>query len=507
MDLVVGVDMATAAVRALAMDGTGGVHAKAEKPLPPPTSPRPGWWEQDATVWWPAVAATLTALAGDLGPAAASVVAVAVCATSGTVLLVDANTEPSGPALTYADQRAAAEAQLAQEAAPDAWRRIGLTIQPSFGLPKWAWLLHNATADGVRLAHAPDVVVARLISGAAPTDWSHALKSGYDPERCEWVREAMAALGIPTAALPVVGRPTEVAGTLHPAAARATGLPTGCAVHLGMTDSCASQIATGAAAPGQAASVLGTTLVLKTASRRPIGDPSGAVYSHRHPDGWWLPGGASNVGGRALRSAFPGRDLAELDAAAARRGPARAVTYPLVSTGERFPFTEPSAEGFWLGEPEDETERYRALLEGVAFAERLGFERLAALGAAVGPALGAGQPSTVAASGGGSASQAWNRIRAATLGVPLVAVPGASTARGACILAAAGSLHPDLATATAAMRARGTEVDPSQEDAGALEDSYQRLRRALIQRGWIANAKADSPTDSPTNPPQNPKAD
>lgn len=482
VDLAVGVDMATASVRALAMDRQGRVHARAQTPLPPPTSPRPGWWEQDATAWWPAVTATLAALTGELGPAAASAGAIAVCATSGTVLLVDADGEPCGPALSYADQRAVAEAQRAQESAPEAWRRIGLRVQPTFGLPKWAWLLTHAAGAagaGVRLAHAPDVVVTKLIGEAAPTDWSHALKSGYDPQRQEWVGGAMAALGIPVEALPAVRRPGAVAGRLHPAAASATGLPAGCPVRLGMTDSCAAQIAAGAATPGHAASVLGTTLVLRTASEVPVADPSGAVYSHRHPDGWWLPGGASNVGGRALRAGFPGRDLAPLDAAAARRGPARAVTYPLVGTGERFPFARPSAETFWLGEPADEPERYRALLEGVAFVERLGYERL--------DALGAGWPAAIAASGGGSASRVWSRIRAAVLGVPVIEVPEASTARGACILAAAGSLHADLASATAAMAAPGPEVAPDEEDGPALRASYGRLLAALQNRGWLGD--------------------
>ncbi|HWD07715.1 MAG TPA: FGGY-family carbohydrate kinase, partial [Actinomycetota bacterium] len=375
--------------------------------------------------------------------------------------------------------RAAAEARVAQDAAPDAWRRIGLRVQPTFGLPKWAWLLRHTgpPATTLRLGHAPDVVVSQLIGEPAPTDWSHALKSGYDPQRQGWVEEAMEALSVPVGARPAVRRPTELAGTLHPVAARATGLPSGCPVRLGMTDSCAAQIAAGAAAPGHAASVLGTTLVLKTASQAPVADPSGAVYSHRHPDGWWLPGGASNVGGGALRAAFPGRDLARLDTEAAGHGPARAVTYPLVGSGERFPFAEPAAEGFWLGEPADEVERYRALLEGVAFVERLGYARLAA--------LGAGWPALIASSGGGSASREWNRIRAATLGVPLVEVPGASTARGACILAAAGSLHRDLAAATAAMAARGPEVAPEEEDGPALRASYERVLVALRDRGWI----------------------
>ena len=474
--MVVGIDMATADVRAMAADADGRVHAEARRPLPAPVSPRPGWVEQDARAWWPAVAAVVREVAEGR-----DVVAVSVCATSGTVVALDDDGDPIGPALTYADQRAGAEAEVAQAAGAERWARLGLRIQASFGLPKWAWLLSDRSGVAA-LAHAPDVVVAALVGGGpgrspVATDWSHALKSGFDPVAGEWASEVMEALGIPLGMVPQVRRPTSVAGTVCGSAAARTGLPLGCEVRLGMTDGCASQLAAGAGEPGRFVSVLGSTLVLKGASRDLVLDPSGAVYSHRHPDGWWLPGGASNTGGRALVEGFPGRDPAELDALAAGHGPATCVRYPLVGRGERFPFVAPDAEAFVIGGPADEADGIRATLEGVTFVERLGYERLAELRAVARP--------PIVVTGGGSRSPLWNRIRATVLGVPLLATPDASTARGACILAAAGTLHPDLASATAAMSASGEPVEPDDAERDALNDSYQRFRTAAGERGWI----------------------
>jgi len=476
----VGVDMATAEVRAMALDADGRVHAEARRPLPAPTSPRPGWSEQDPSGWWPAAAAVLAEVVAEVA-GGGRVVAVSVCATSGTVVALDGRGRPIGPALTYADQRAVAEAGVAQAAAADRWAGLGLRVQPSFGLPKWGWLVADRSPSPAPafLAHGSDVVVARLVGrGPVATDWSHALKSGYDPVRGEWISEAMAALGIDAGLLPEVRRPTSSAGTVCREAAAATGLPVGCDVRLGMTDACAAQLAAGAGEPGRFVSVLGSTLVLKGASRELVVDPSGAVYSHRHPDGWWLPGGASSTGGRALVEGFPGRKPAELDALAAAHGPATCVTYPLVGRGERFPFVAPEAEAFVVGEPSGEADRVRATAEGVAFVERLGYERLAALGAIARP--------PVVVTGGGSRSPVWNRIRATVLGMPLLATPDASTARGAGILAAAGTLHPDLSSATAAMSARGELVEPDEAESDAMETSYARLRAAVAERGWIA---------------------
>ncbi|MFP5376168.1 MAG: FGGY-family carbohydrate kinase [Acidimicrobiia bacterium] len=476
---MVGVDLATAEVRAVATDAAGRVHGEARAALPPPSSPRPGWVEQDASAWWPASAAALRRLAEGLGAARRSVAAVAVCATSGTVVAVDARGAPLGPALTYADQRARGEADEAQAAGAGRWAALGLRVQPSFGLAKWGWMVrHGAVPAGTtRLAHASDVVVAGLVGGVAATDWGSALKSGFDPRAGEWAGEALAALGVPDRLLPEVRAPATLAGRVGDGAARRTGLPAGCQVRLGTTDACASQLAAGAAAPGRYVSVLGTTLVLKGVSVDLVADPAGAVYCHRHPCGWWLPGGASSTGGAALGAGFAGRDLAALDRAAARRGPAAAVAYPLAGRGERFPFVAPDAEGFVVGDAGDEVGRYRAVLEGVAFVERLGYERLARWGA---PATG-----PVSASGSASASGAWNRIRATALGVPLVARPGATTALGACILAASGTLHGDVVAAAEAMAAGGEEVAPVDGEREALERSYHRFVAALEDRGWL----------------------
>jgi xylulokinase len=246
-----------------------------------------------------------------------------------------------------------------------------------------------------------------------------------------------------------------------------------------MTDSCAAQLAAGAADPGRFVSVLGSTLVLKGATAEPLADPAGAVYSHLHPGGWWLPGGASSTGGKALAAGFPGADLARLDREALRHGPASCVTYPLLGRGERFPFAAPGAEGFVLGQPGDGTDRYRSVLEGVAFVERLGYERLRD--------LGADPEGPIVSAGGGSRSAAWNTIRATVLGRPLQAKPGASTALGACILAASGTLHPDLTAATAAMAVEGSRVEPDAGEHEAMDLSYRRFLNELVERGWVAD--------------------
>jgi len=425
------------------------------------------------------VASALRDATATLDGEAGRIVSVAVSATSGTVLVAGADGEPIGPALMYDDGRASAEADRAQEAAEARWDSLGLRVSASFGLPKWTWLLSYQGVDDTPrwLWHVSDLVVSKLTGDPPTTDTSHALKSGYDPLRHEWAREAMEALDIPLEMLADVAVPTTPVGAVSAAAAADTGLPTSCEVRLGMTDSCASQMAAGADRPGRFVSVLGTTLAIKGASRDLLRDPTGAVYSHRHPDGWWLPGGASNTGGSALNERYGDADLADLDRQASDHGPAGCVSYPLVGSGERFPFATPDAEGFDDGSPASDVDAYRAVLEGVAFLERLGLAHLAALGAVLDPPL--------VAAGKGSRSETWNSIRASVLGLPLAVPERAETSFGACVLAASGSIHADLAEATEAMVRIESTVEPLEAERDQLESSYERFVHALDARGWL----------------------
>ena len=445
-ELVAGIDVATADVRVAVAAGDGQVVARATAPLAPPDRPRPGISEQDAGSWWPAaVRALREALAGVDG----EVVAVAVSATSGTVVLADGRGEPVGTALLYDDRRAPAPA-------------------------RWDVMLDERGADGVAHAwHASDLVVARLTGGSPPTDWSHALKTGFDPGAGGWAEAGAAA-----ALRPDVAPPASPAGAVCDRAAAETGLPRGCSVRLGMTDACAAQVAAGADRPGRFVSVLGTTLAVKGASEERIDDPASGIYSHRHPDGWWLPGGASNTGGGSLAAQFAREDLADLDRRAAARGPATTVCYPLDGSGERFPFVAGDAENLWTSPPADAVDRYRAVLEGVAFVERLGYERLGRLGA---PLAG-----PLRSAGAGSRSDVWAAIRATVLGVEIVRPASADTAFGACVLAAAGTLHPTLRDAADAMVApAGEPVAPVTAESHRLEESYRRFVTALTERGWL----------------------
>jgi sugar (pentulose or hexulose) kinase len=148
---------------------------------------------------------------------------------------------------------------------------------------------------------------------------------------------------------------------------------------------------------------------------------------------------------------------------------ATVVRYPLSVAGERFPVADRNLPPLTDGEPRSRLDAYRALLEGVAFVERLGLERLRRLGVT---------PRRHVLAGGATASEVWNRIRATVL-VPLVPVSvarSASSSLGAAILAAYGLTDGTPLTETADRLLPQTEsVETIAAQRNSLDDAYRRF--------------------------------
>ncbi|MFJ4923825.1 FGGY-family carbohydrate kinase [Streptomyces sp. NPDC088725] len=488
-DVWMGVDLGTQSVRAVAVTGGGQVLGSGSAPL---TGRRDGdRHEQLPADWWSGTAAAVRASLRTVP--ATRVRGLAVCSTSGTVLLTDAKGAPLSPALMYDDSRAKDEARQAQEAGAGVWASLGHRIQPSWALAKLLWLTRHARDDGApalhgaRVCHQADFITSRLVGRPVATDSSHALKTGYDLYNRAWPTAVHDLLGLSGLAFPDVVAPGTPLGTVSHEAAEATGLAGSTPVFAGMTDGCAAQLGSGAWDIGQWNTVLGTTLVLKGVTEEPLHDPAGVLYSHRSPDGHWLPGGASSVGAGVLTRAFPGADLGHLDRLAAHREPAGAVAYPLVSRGERFPFLAPDAEAFVLGTPADDADHHAALLQGVALIERLCLAYVRLLGAEVdGP---------LTFTGGATRSTYWNQLRADVLGRTARIPRQADSALGMAVLAAhggaagEGSVRAPLSDLRPMVRFR-TVVEPRPQVSRRFAEPFVTLVDALEERGWLPQETA-----------------
>jgi sugar (pentulose or hexulose) kinase len=409
-----GIDIGTSGVRAAALAADGTPLDMTAFPFPSaPAGRMPG-------MWWAGVQSCLAALSARLSFAA--IKGVAVDGTSGTMVALDATGQPVGEALMYNDPcpDPAIIERIAAHAPTDSPARGATSAL--------ARAIHLSRRPGVRtVVHQADWILLKLGLATATSDENNALKTGYDLATERWP-DWLEACGMDIALLPAVERAGALLADIGPAG-RALGLPAGCRYHAGTTDGCASFLATGASAIGDGVTALGSTLVVKLASARPIDAAGYGIYSHRVLD-FWLAGGASNSGGAVIRSFFDDAQLKAMTPHLQPDVPTDLAYYPLARPGERFPVNDPAYPPRLEPRPADDLVFFQAMLEGITVIEKSGYDRLVELG---GPKV-----RSVRTVGGGATNPAWTRMRENALGVPFLAARSAEAAVGTASLVLAG---------------------------------------------------------------------
>ena len=493
----IGIDVGTQGVRVVLMDQTGGLCASKQTQLALTENSRR---EQDPEGWWEATLQGLAAVIQDVRhnqEVIRNLKAISVTSTSGTVLPLDERHQPLHPAIMYSDDRSR-EVGLRCRAIAKQYQPHGFHgFNASSGLAKMVWFVEHFPQKAHRIAHwahATDFIIGRLSGVWGITDQTNALKSGFDLENSCWPGYLTERLPLKPSWLPQVKLSGQKVGVISQETALAIGLPaaTDIMVAAGMTDGCASQVAAGAVQPGSWNTTIGTTLVIKGVTTSPVQDPEDRLYNHLHPEGYWMPGGASNTGADWVSTFFKNQPLESLSRKAAQLLPTRKTVYPLLKTGERFPFKAPQAEGFGLEElkktstapQQNELESgQRAMLlaagmEGVAFIEKMAFELT--------NRLSGERINRVYTAGGGSSSATWLQIRSAVLGVPVCKMENVTGAAGAAIIAASNSYYHNLTEAVSAMTRPAAEHTPDPQLTKAYQEPYRNFVQTLIQKGYIS---------------------
>jgi hypothetical protein len=425
-DVFIGVDYGTSGVRFVAIDRQGVERAAVGVQAFPSWRDENGRSEQAPDGWWQCARAGFRLLMPRL--AGRSVRSVTVAATSSTLLLCRCDGQPLTPGLMYDDRRAAGRVPgIAAVAPPET-----AVISASSSLAKLLHLLdgHVASRD-FRALHQADWLAGMLSGRFGISDENNCLKLGYDALRRRWP-EWLDRLGLPDGVLPEVHPPGTPIAKVTAEAAAATGLPADCMVTTGTTDSVAAAVASGISKCGEAVTSLGSTLVLKVLADRPVFAPDYGIYSHRLGD-VWLAGGASNSGGAVLAYFFSVSRITELSGRIEPERSLRLDYYPLLRPGERFPINDPGMQPRLSPRPEDDVLFLQALLEGMAWIEMTGYQRLSDCGAPY--------PTLVRSIGGGAGNEAWRRIRQTRVGVPVVNAAHGDAAYGAALLGLRGSIR------------------------------------------------------------------
>ena len=427
MNLALGIDFGTSGARAIllrrgagnAISPNSSVVAQARYHFEPSQTSDPAAWRNILYQLIEAIARQISD--------SDQVQHIAINGTSGTVLLCDRQQTPLTPALLYNDDIARSALRQVEAVAPAGSPTISATSSLTKALWWFASLSSDVKASVSCIAHQADWLAAQLHGGEIASDYHNALKLGYDVRTSQypdWL------LGLPIAPwLPEVMEPGSAIASVDTAIATQLSLPTTCQICAGTTDSIAAFLASGARRPGEAVTSLGSTLVLKLLSSRPIDDSTFGIYSHKLGD-LWLAGGASNTGGAVLKRFFSDQQIAALSDQIDLTTPCHLNYYPLNRPGERFPINDPDYLPRLEPRPAEDRAFLYGLLDAIAQIEATGYQKLAELG---GPAV-----QRVYTAGGGAQNNIWQALREQKIGKPVMVAAQTEAAYGTAILARDG---------------------------------------------------------------------
>ncbi len=427
MSIYIGIDAGTSACRACAIDNETNLLAETRTALPAPLHTAEGI-EQDPSLWWSAVVATLDNLFTEID--SRQVHRMLVDGTSSTLLLCTPDGQPLTAGLMYNDTRAKAAAADIRLQAPSDSAAQG----PGSSLAKLLYLRDSIDTGHYFARHQADWLTGKLCGDYRFSDINNVLKLGYDVRQARWP-DWFEKLGIEPRTLPEVRPPGKPVGTLDKKLASRWHCPPDVEVTAGTTDSTAGFVAAEAVHTGNAVTALGSTLVVKVLSDTPVFSASHGVYSHAL-GGRWLVGGASNAGGAVLRKLFSDPEIEQLTRQVNPMQLTGLDYYPLNQPGERFPVQDPDLQPRLTPRPDSDVVFFQGILESLARIEQHGYRLL--------ESLGAPYPDKVITVGGGARNTAWQTIRSHMLGIPVTTAKQQEAAYGAALLALRGeAVFPD----------------------------------------------------------------
>ncbi|MDX6440902.1 MAG: xylulokinase [Gaiellaceae bacterium] len=448
--LVVGIDVGTSGLKAIALSESGAVVARAERSYPLST-PQPGWSEQDPDHWVSAARDVLAELPDPVG--------LGFSGQMHGLVSLDANDNVIRPAILWNDGRTTAECREI-EATIGLDRLIELTgnrALEGYTAPKLLWLRRHEPESYARIESIllPKDYVRLKLLGERAIDVADA--SGtllLDVANRRWSDEVTDALEIPTGWLPPVHESPDIAGA---------------------GDQAAAAVGVGVIEVGPLSVVLGTSGVVFSTLPAYAADPGARTHTFCHalPGVWHAMGVMlSAAGSLSWLQGIVGGSFDHLVAEAERWEPGvEGLTFLPYLVGERTPHANPDARAAFAGLSvrHDRGALVRAVLEGVAYGLRDILELLRDLGV---------EPTVGRVSGGGSRSDLWLNIVASVLGVPLERMENEDgSAFGAALLAGVrtglfGSVEEAVATC---VRARET-IEPNPEWSSVYDSGYDHFR-------------------------------
>ena len=476
MALSVGIHIGEREITGVITDETGSiistsrnatVKKQAEKDIPA------DYVEINPESIWQAVLTSLEQLRASSDVNTEDIISLGISSIPNTLIAAGENGNPLHPAIMGSDTRAGKESRIANAKLETLVKKQGYQFEPASTLAKIIWLMrekHELCGKVKKFIPVTGFITGKLTGEFSVTDTSNAINMGYDIIDMKW-HSSLRQFGLFPESLPSIVKPGEVIGSVLPSATGNSGLSKNTAVIAGSTSEIALPASSGAILPGQWNSHIGGNLEVRGISQKFLKDKLLRIRTHIHPEGFWIPAGTSRVGEKILREKFQGEDLSLMNE---RRHPSSIIVYPLNYQGEKFPFVNPSAEGFIVGKPEDKYDLYSGYLEGIGYVEKWAYEILNELGFEIGSQIF----ST------GSGNETWLQKRASILEKVIAKPVSGSPEMGIAILAASKTIFHSLTEAEKSMVHIEKKFEPEQSDSDIYHSKYRKFRQACRAIGY-----------------------
>ena len=497
---LIGIDVGTQSVRALAFDARGDQVAQARRPTPE-NRIAPDRLEYDPEAMFTAVVECLGEVARALG--GRPVAGIAVASIGESCVLVDEGGRPLAPSIVWHDTRTLDEAQMLRDSVgvERVFEITGLQLDHIFTLNKLMWMRKH-WPDAVARTHKVLMIadwIAFRLSGVAATDPSLASRTLYlDLRHRKWSDALFDLAGFDASVLPPLKASGTALGPVRPDILAATGLAGTPVVGVGAHDHVCGAMAAGMDARGTMVDSLGTAEALILAVEQPSFDPmlprlnlfQGAFEAHRS---LFFVGAAVAYSGGAvewLRGLVgkPPHETLIAEGEAVRPGGEGLIFLPHMVGATSSDPAHP-VRGAFIGLTDSTTRGalYRAVLEGLAMRSAFVADAMAGIS-------GVPAPERIRLISGGARNPLLAAIKANTFGRPVTVVDAPeATALGAALLGGvAGGLWPDLDVALATLDRREHVVEPDEKLVSLYQDDTARRLRPDAVGPVAGRCRADA---------------
>ncbi len=487
---VLAIDAGTESIRSGLFDSSGKPIAIASHPYQT-FFPYPGWAEQSPLDWWDGLKKTVAECIQQANILPEAVKAIAIDATSSTVLPVDSTGKPLSNAILWMDGRASKEIELIRQTNHPVLKYSGGEDAVEWMVPKMLWLKKNHPEiyqKASKIVECLDWLNFKLTGEWVASICNATCKWNYVSRENGWPDDFFKLIGLGDfrekwpAKVVSLG---EVLGVLTSDAANELGLIASIPVCQGGIDAHIGMLGMGVVSAGDLSLTIGSSSVHLGLMEEPVWSKGiwGPYPDAVIPGLWLAEGGQVSTGAitkwfreqlgypEVQLSTQMGINAYQILADEASRVPPGSDGLIALDfwQGNRTPYRDPHARGVFVGLTLNHTRAhlYRAILESVAFGTRNILETMANAGCVF---------DKIIVGGGGSKNRLWLQIHADVCQRPLrtVAFQDSSLLGGAICAALGAGWYPSLVEASSSMTRVEGVVEPNPKVYEQYEYSYRK---------------------------------